>query len=438
MWSEPVTIFGLGLKITLTQFLILVVFVCLAVGYILAILVNRRQKGAPGSGAAEDKERAVSNISFMKGINYILSERQSEAIEELTKAVSVETETVETYVALGNLFRSRGDIDRAIRIRQSIILRPKLGEDIKKQAMMDLALDYHKGGFFERAAKAYEDVIKADPKNMAAYAQLLHIHEETRDWAKAFETGQRMSKVTGVKASNVLAHYQVEMGKVHFKNGLVPQARSAYKKALSLDSTCVDAYLHLGDLLLQEGKPKKAVAIWRKIVDTAPSLVFLTFGRLALLSSRLKDLRPVEAMLSACSAAGPNPLAHLALARLLAQRGENDRAVAELNQALDLDPGLIEARKELGLLLLSLGRNDEALTAFRNMLGHIEGPEATFQCNRCGFESKELMWRCPQCLSWDTMALHRHNPLLFWSEGPVVKDLVPAQVVDETEEEATV
>jgi lipopolysaccharide biosynthesis regulator YciM len=424
MWVEPVSIFGF--KFTPYQLLVLTAFAGLIVGYFLAVWANRRSQSVPGSSVTEDKERATSNVAFMKGINYILTDNPDQAIEEFTRAVAVDTETVETYVALGNLFRGQGEIDRAIRIRQSIMLRPNIGEKVRLQARYDLGLDYRRGGFYERALKTFQEVLAADPKHGGAFRQMVLLYEETRDWENAFAQLEKLARLTGEKFLNVLAHYQVEIGKEAFDKGLPGPAKAAYKKALSLHAGCVDAYLHWGDLQMSQGKHRKALGTWRKIIEVAPEMTYLIFGRLALAASRMRDLGPVESVLADCAAAGPNALAHLTLARLLAQKGDTERAIRELRQALRIDPRLLEARREIGLLLLALGRDAEALEAYKDFLQHLMVPEATFQCGQCGFESKDLMWRCPQCFSWDTMALHRHRPVLFSQEVPETKALVVA------------
>ena len=437
MWSQSVDLLGLGLRLTFTQIIILTAFVGLVVGWALRALVGRRRAGA-APAASQDKERATSNVAFMKGINYILSDKYDQAIEELTRAVSVDTETVETYIALGNLFRSKGEIDRAIRIRQSIILRPNLDPKIKQSAMYDLGLDFRRGGFYERAITTFEEILRADSKMTEAYRQLTEIYEETRDWNKAYETTEKAAKLTGRKVNPVLAHYQVEMGKAFFEAGRLSAARAAYKKALTLDSGCVDAYLHLGDLLVHEGKPKKALAVWRKIVGVAPDMTFLTFGRLARMTADMKDLQPLEEFLAECADNDTNPLARLALARLLGQRGEKERAVAELEKALELDPAMYEARRELGFLLLEQGLSGEALAAYQDLLSNLTGPEASFQCGRCGFESQELTWRCPQCYAWDSMTLHRHRPQLFEPLSPTPTGPPEGALLSEALEPASV
>jgi len=421
--AEQISIWGW--QITVAQLMVLVAFVALLSGYGLAVLIGRRQQWAKLFTVSKNKEKLVSNAAFIKGINYILSDKRDRAIEELTKAVTLDTETVETYVALGNLFRSKGQIDRAIRIRQNVILRPNLEDAVRLQALYDLGLDYRQGGFYDRALQTFKEVIRSDPKRVEAYVQMVQIYEETRDWENAFLTEQKLGKLTGSPARNVMAHHQVELGKEHFAQGRPDQAMAAYKKAISLDPGCVDAYLHLGDLHLQGGKLQKAVVVWRKVADAAPRFTFLVFSRLARVSAKMKDLKHVEKFLAECAVNHGDPLAHMALARLQVERGGHDQALAELGQALNLDPTLFEARRERGLLLLSLNRTDEALHEFRCLLDQVPGPKADFQCGRCGFESQELTWRCPQCHAWDTITLHRHHPFIFPNEQPPSDHALP-------------
>ncbi len=419
-----------GFSLTIFQLLMGIALAALLAGWLLGWLLNRPRPGGKTENRAADKERLVSNAAFMKGINYILTDKPDLAIEELTRAVTLDSETVETYVALGNLFRSKGEIDRAVRIRQSIILRPNLDEKVRRQALFDLGLDYRRGGLLDRAVKTFEDVIKADSTWVEAYQQLVRIYEDVRDWDKAFETQQKLAKLTGAPSRGVMAHHQVELGKVHFEKGRLPQAQAAYKKALSLDPSCVDAYLHLGDMHLHEGKPKKAVEVWRKIASASPEMTFLAFGRLTRVAAVLKDLRPVEEFLAQCAAGDQSALARLVQGRLSAQRGRIDEALAELGRAVDMDPDLYEARREIGLILLTRGRDAEALQAYRDLLDHLTVPDAEFQCGRCGLVSPELQWRCPQCCAWDSMSLHRRHPLLLDREE------IPGQRQDESPSES--
>ena len=147
----------------LNQQLLLGILIAFGMGAIIGRWARRARENKDGSTAVNvDK-------AFFKGFRYILSNDRDQAIEEFTKSVQVNSDTIETYVALGNLYRSRGDIDRAIRIRQSIILRPNIDEQIKLRALFDLGLDYRKGGFLNRALKALLEVTQRTPSDVEAH-----------------------------------------------------------------------------------------------------------------------------------------------------------------------------------------------------------------------------------------------------------------------------
>ena len=180
--------------------------------------------------------------SFFKGIQYMLSNDHDLAIEELTKSVKLNSDTIETYVALGNLYRSKGDIDRAIRIRQTIILRPNIDEENKIRALIDLGLDYRKGGFLNRALEIFLEVLKKRPSNLEALEEAERLYEKMNDWENAFSYRQKLSKLIDGNHSHILAHQQTEAGKAWIIKGNQGRAKSAFQKAISLDNKCIDAY----------------------------------------------------------------------------------------------------------------------------------------------------------------------------------------------------
>ncbi len=361
-------------------------------------LCRRREKGGKVlSGPGEE--------AFFKGVQYILSNDHDQAIEEFTKSVQVNSDTIETYVALGNLYRSRGDIDRAVRIRQSIIIRPNIDEGIKLQAMIDLGLDYRKGGFLNWALDNFLKVLEKQPSNREVLEQVEKIYEELKDWENAFATRQKIGRLTGGDHNHILAHHQTELGKVFFEKGDPGRAKSCFKKALSIHADCVDAYLHLGDLYFSKQDYQKAITTWKKAVKVSPRLTFLAYRRLEGAYSKMKNLKPVEEFLKECSEFHPDAFTHMALARFLFNGKDTDGALRELTSALELDPVFWEARKFMGEILLDREMNEEALTAYRDLIAHLNVPYLKFQCAHCGFSPPDLQWQCPQCRQWDTMDL---------------------------------
>jgi lipopolysaccharide biosynthesis regulator YciM len=368
-------------------------------GLILGVLAGRRkrQESKPlGRGRDE---------AFLKGIQYILSNDHDQAIEEFTKSVQINSDTIETYVALGNLYRSKGDIDRAIRIRQSIILRPNTSDQMKLRALIDLGMDYRKGGFFNRALETFSEVIQKQPSNLEVLRELERIYEEVKDWSNAFATRQRIARLARGDHAHVLAHHQTEMGKDFLEKGEFGRAKSSFKSAISIDKTCIDAYLHLGDLYFSKQEYKQAIASWRSVVDVSPRFTFLAYRRLEGAYSRMRNLKPVGDFLKECAQLTSDPFTHMALARYLYNEKDEQGALRELQSALDLDPAFWEARRFMGEILVAQQMNERALEAYRDLIPHLEVPYLKFQCGNCGYRPADLQWQCPQCRQWDTVDL---------------------------------
>jgi lipopolysaccharide assembly protein B len=368
----------------------------IAVGYRL----NRRQMLR--RGYAED---AAVHPSFFKGLNYLIHDNQDKAIEEFTRAVQVDSDTVETYVTLGNLFRSKGEIERAVRIRQSIILRPGVAETIKRQALYDLGLDYRKGGFIDRAIASFEQLLTMDPTNTQVYLQLEQLYEEIHDWGRSYQMRQKYSHITGSDDRNILAHHQTELGKVYAQKNLSSEAESCFKKAISLDARCVDGYVHLADLYMARGDLDKALKMLKKITQMVPEMSHLAFKRLDELKLPEKEDQKVEKFLQDCIQNQEAADVRLALAWNRLKKGQRTEAIAELKKALELNPRLVSARKALGSIILDLNMNDEIFEQYRQLLEMLDTPQRDYQCSQCGYASSELMWKCPQCHRWDT--IHR-------------------------------
>ncbi|MFC1838712.1 tetratricopeptide repeat protein [Thermodesulfobacteriota bacterium] len=356
--------------------------------------------------------------AFFKGIQYLLSDDPNHAIEEFTKSVQVNSDTIETYVALGNLFRSKGDIDRAIQIRKTIILRPNIDDQIKIRALYDLGLDYKKGGFLDRALEAFLDSLEKQPSNIAALEEVEKIYEEMKDWEKAFAIRKKISKLSKGDHRNILAHHKTESAKLYFEKGDITKAKSAYKKAISIDRTCVDAYLHLGDLYFHAGSSKNAMSTWKKVVKISPQLTFLAYRRLEDAYDKLQNVKQIEKFLKECVQFNSDAFTHLALARYMLNEKNYDGALTELKTALELVPSLWEAHRMIGETLLESGREEDALESYRELLSYFNNPYLEFQCTNCGYIPADLKWQCPQCKKWDTISLM--NPGL--KDSLLVKD----------------
>jgi len=364
--------------------------------------------GARMRSPREDKQGVAANrgdSSFFKGVQYLLSNDHDQAIEEFTKSVQVNSDTIETYVTLGNLYRSRGDIDRAIRIRQNIILRPNIDEQIKIGALFDLGQDYRKGGFLNRSLKTFLQVSQKNPGDVRTLKEIERIYEGLKDWENAYATRQKIARLEKGHHDHILAHHLVEAGKVFQEKDDVAKAKTLFNKAISTQKQCVDAYLHLGDLYFGRQDYKKAISAWKKVVEAAPHFTFLAYGRLEGAYTRMKNLEPVEVFLKECARLNPDAFTHMALARYLYSKNDVEGALKEINSALALNPGFWEARRFRGQMFLNGGAEEDILADYGEIIEGLNIPYLRFRCVQCGFEPSELLWQCPQCNRWDTIGL---------------------------------
>jgi lipopolysaccharide biosynthesis regulator YciM len=365
------------------------------------------------SGSAEKIRSRLDrgDKAFFRGVQHILSNEPDQAIEQFTKSVQINSETIETYVALANLYSSAGDIERAIRIRHGIILRPNLDSAIRLRAIFDLGSDYKRGGVLDRALSAFQKVIESEPNNLEAHEQIERIYEDLHDWDRAFKTRQTISKLVKGDHRHILAHHKTELAKVREKDGDEVGAEKGYKEAISIFDGCVDAYLHLGDLYLSQQKHKGALAKWKKVADVAPEFTFLAYQRLERAYAKMDNPGLVGDFLKEVARQNSDVSSQLALARYLYNEGEVDAAVDQVRQAIKLAPSFLDARKFMGEVLLKEGRNEEALVAYKELLLSLDFPFLQFRCNNCGYCPEKLAWRCPQCLKWDSIGIIEPPPL---------------------------
>jgi lipopolysaccharide biosynthesis regulator YciM len=388
-------------------------------GIVVGLLIGRLIGYKKGDKSEINKRKA--DKAFFRGVQYVLSNEPDHAIEEFSKSVQVNSDTIETYIALGNLYRSKGDFERAILVRQSVILRPNIDKQIKLRALFDLGVDYRKGGLLNRALKTFLKLEENDPSNIENLKEIESIYEEMGDWENAFQTRQKIARRQKGNFAHILSHQLVEMGKNAMLEGSTNKAKSSFTKAISTNEKCVDAYLHLGDLHFEKGEFKKALAIWKKVVEVAPEFTFLACNRLESTYLKMRDLKPVEEFLKECANLTSDPYIHLAFARFLYSADDIVGAVRHLDSALELAPAFWEAIKFKGEILLAHQKDKEALTAYDGLIQQLSLPYLKFQCSHCGFEPHDLVWQCPQCKNWDTI-----TPCNSTSNG-TAKPLLPAQ-----------
>ena len=370
-------------------------------------------------GVWTDRRRARESPHYMLGLNFLVASQIDQAIEELSKAASASGGPLEIHLILGNLYREKGQVGRAIQEHQRLLQRPKLRKLEHANVLLCLGLDYRSGGFVDRAIEAFSEVLKLDPQNRYALANLEKLHEDQHQWKEAFAVRQKLAALSlesggepdSPRHNEILAFLENEFGQAALRAGNHGEAARRFEAAIERDPRNAPAHLSLGDVRLAEGRTPEAVAVWERLIDASPDRAYLTFSRLDQAYVQAGTPERFPALCQKLIAANAQDWrARLALARHLAASGRPSEALELLFEALVHHPHSLSLHQAIWQTLSALklppalvGRYEE-LT--RDAIFYLD-PHV---CLRCRYRSTELLWQCPHCHEWDTFVEERIAP----------------------------
>ncbi len=250
-----------------------------------------------------DRRRARESPHYILGLNFLVGNQIDLAIEELSKAAQLDADALEIHMILGNLYREKGQVGRAINVHQGLLRRPKLTRLEHAYVLLCLGLDFKRGGFVDRALEAFNEVLRLDSANQYALVNLEKLYEEQHQWQEAHRTREQLAKLTQSdeqpRTQAILAFLENEMGLQAMKRDAWAEAAQRFDRAIDLDPQVVPAYLNLGDVRQHQGNTADAVSIWERVIAVAPERAYLTFDRLAARVPEARRPRPVSGTLPA-------------------------------------------------------------------------------------------------------------------------------------------
>jgi len=266
--------------------------------FMLGLLVGRawvlaRQRRSDGSQYGDHPH-------YLLGLNYLISNQPELALAELSKAVRGETDAVEAYLALGNLFREKGQVERAIDIHKSLLHRPGLSELGRTQALFSLALDFRSAGLIDRSERTLDEVVQRDPENLSGWLCLRRVYEEMGRWKDAAETQVRIDRLAGSVDTRLLASLWAECGKESYRAGELERATGYYGRSLELDADYAPAHLGMGDCLADQDALPQAMNHWRKALDNGAAWAMEALERVATVARASEDWGELSCSLSSC------------------------------------------------------------------------------------------------------------------------------------------
>lgn len=366
--------------------------------------------GRRGGERHSDSQVSKLSTTYFRGLNYLLNEQPDKAIELFLHIAELDKDTFETQVALGHLFRRRGEVDRAIRLHQSLVQRADLNDAQKVQAMLALGEDYMRSGLLDRAETVFSDLARIDQRAPQALRHLIGIYQAERDWPKAIENATRFEAATGEPMGKLIAQFECELAERLRGGGDAEGARAAVARAYQADSTAVRAGMIEGRIELDAGRDMAAIRAFERAARHDPDFLPVILPPLLEAYARVGDATGARAFLSEMCEhyRGISPV--LALTRLVEAEDGVAAARAYLAQQLKDRPSV---RGEAALIDLTLAEQADPSATLHD-LKHITDQllvrNPSYRCTRCGFGARSHHWQCPSCKEWGTV-----KPLLNYA-----------------------
>lgn len=338
--------------------------------------------------------------AYFKGLNYLLNEQPDKAIDVFVSLLEVNSETVETHMALANLFRRRGETERAIRIHQNLIARPSLTSQQRIQALVELGQDYMSAGVLDRAEQLFSELLQNSPPPAEAPKQLLRIYQQEKSWLKAIKMAQLIPNDNKINTDALTAQFYCELAESQFDKDKT-QALTYLRKAHQFDKKCVRASLLEGKLLIKDKQYKKAQrvleAIEQQNLDYLPEALPLLHS----CYQHTGNLHGFREWLEQLLQRQP----HLTSARILMtkviKRLQGDQAAQfYLYRELHKHPS-VEGLHQL----ITLGEDNQQvlIPLIREVTTTLLHKGDRYTCRNCGFSGRTMHWQCPGCHQWATV-----------------------------------
>jgi lipopolysaccharide assembly protein B len=373
--------------------LIFLLVLAIGIGWILGRLEQRPNSREGKFNFSHD---------YFIGLNYLLNEQPDEAIEVFIKALELSSDTVETQLALGSLFRRRGDVDRATGVHQHLLARPTLEPSQRASVTFELARDYMAAGLLDRAENLLIDIAEKEGfLKKAALESLLKIYEGEKEWGNAIAAAQRLVAMGNPGYQVPMAHYACELVDVAMRKEDYEQAHRCIKDALKYDTRCARASFLLAELERKRGRHDAAIIALKHIAQQNAEFVPETIEPLIANYDALGQKQDVIIYLREIMHQYPSISVALALSRRVTE-GEGERAgAAVIADYVRKRPSLTGLNALLAYHLRNVqGDVRESLELLRTLAEKLIADKPAYQCSQCGFQSKMLYWQCPSCKQW--------------------------------------
>ncbi len=372
--------------------------------------------GWAGYRVGQQPSRGSSKFSreYFQGLNYLLNEQPDQAIEVFTRMVELDEDTVETHLTLGNLFRRRGEADRAVRIHQNLIARPSLRPEQRASALVELARDYQAAGLLDRAETLFLEALEFNDYRTIALQALLDIYQQEKEWESAIDMACRLQRISARDLGPLMAQFVCEQAEQRWReHGEAADIRQPLRRALRYDPHCARASLLQCDIDQQAGRWRSAIKACQRVESQDSEYIPEILPRLEACYQAIGTREQFATELYRLVHRYPGVAVVIKLSELIESLEGRKQAIDFLAMQLRERPSVQGLDR---LIALHMGSDDtdhrrqRDLKALRELFAALMGDQPPYRCVDCGFETRQIHWQCPGCRAWATIKPRRRLP----------------------------
>lgn len=384
----------------------------LLLGFLIAIAVGWLLGRYQSPIKFDQSRNQVLPDAYYRGVNYLLNEQPEEAMDMFMLALDKDSESIDTHLALGKLFRSRGDLEKATRLHQNLLARPSLEASQRLLVQFELAVDYLAGGLLDRAERLLKELVAegGEMQTKGLYL-LLDIYQQEKDWSRAIDTANQLVECRVAGMPHVIAHFCCEQAQAYLENDQLGEANRAVKRAIGYDQRCVRAYLLQADMEIRAHQYREAVKTLKLIKKHSPDYLSESMPVLETCYKALGNEKGFYDYLLECLHDGtliPSGFNATKIMRKLSAKSKplGERFFEEVHRT----PSLKGLHYLIDMQLYEASGNDISyLQELREFVEKLIEDKAAYRCGHCGYHGKHLMWLCPGCQQWGTIRPARYS-----------------------------
>ncbi len=352
----------------------------------------------------------LSDENYYRGLNYLLDHKTDEALELFIDSLAVNSQNLDTHLALGNAFRRKGEVDKAIHIHQNILNQPSLTHSQLAHAQLELAHDFVKAGLLDRAEKLLMESEGFSPDKQAWGTLLLDIYQREQDWQKALAVGKQFRFLNITVLAERLSHFACEQAWAFLQQNDKGAALEFIHQAISFNANNPRIQLLQAHIAIGNGEYAVAKHHLLTAVEQDQKLIPMVLADLSHCFSATNDEVAWHDWLDYVIAHHPSTSAILAKAEFI-KLTSVQQAVDFVTQQLEQRPSvkgfdyLIGLHKQVDRQRDKQGQAEQtqaSLSDLKQLTTALAQSKPTFRCKSCGYASNAMQWQCPTCAHWGT------------------------------------